>query len=393
VSDDVTSVDSLLAEAGALINVRRYRDAIARIKDVVARSATDYRPYCEWSRALYGEGNYSEAATMAEQATRLAPNMAWPFRLQSSALSAWARESAKADQRRLGQAAVGAARTSIALAPGDLNGHLLLAQSLPLTGDLQAAHDALGEAVRLNPNSAAVWVAASLIALRAKDWTRAITASRKALAIEPGNYAALNNLGVALRADGQKSEGTRVLAEAARANPNERTARRNLSRAGLNIVRIAVMIILIPLGFVAHVGFGLYVIFAIGSQYLISKNPKWVMRMEGWAAPIALFFARHRAPAMLSGRKKERPSSIAPPSLIDDGIGPRPTWKRHYFLRTSLVVVIAIVAWIAALSFVPLVFIDGGSNRAAAIITVVVLGAFAAWVTLIVRRRRQGAAR
>jgi hypothetical protein len=153
------------------------------------------------------------------------------------------------------------------------------------------------------------------------------------------------------------------------------------------------MIILIPLGFVAHVGFGLYVIFAIGSQYLISKNPKWVMRMEGWAAPIALFFARHRAPAMLSGRKKERPSSIAPPSLIDDGIGPRPTWKRHYFLRTSLVVVIAIVAWIAALSFVPLVFIDGGSNRAAAIITVVVLGAFAAWVTLIVRRRCQGAAR
>jgi tetratricopeptide (TPR) repeat protein len=336
---------------------------------------------------LYGEGNYPEAAKMAEQATRLAPNLAWPFRLQSSALGAWARESGKADQRRLGQAAVDAAQMSIGLAPADLNGHLLLAQALPLTGDLRAAHDALGEAVRLNPNAAAVWVAASLIALRSKDWTRAITASRKALAIEPGNYAALNNLGVALRADGQKIEGTRVLAEAARANPNERTARRNLSRVGLNIVRIAVMIVLIPIGFVAHVGFGLYVLFAIGSQYFISKSPKWVMRMEGWAAPIALFFARHRAPSILSGRKKERPSSL--PSAMDDGIGPRPTWKRHYFLSTSLVVVIAIVAWIAALSFTPLAFIDDGSNRVAAIITVVVLGAFAVWMTMIVRRRRR----
>jgi tetratricopeptide (TPR) repeat protein len=389
VSDDVTSVDSLLAEAGALINVRRYGDAISRIKDVVARAPTDYRPYCEWSRALYAQGNYVEAAKMADQATQLAPNVAWPFRLQSNALDAWARESGKADQHRLGEAAVEAAQTAIRLAPAELNGHILLAQALPLIGDLQGAQDALTEAARLNPNSLAVWITASFIALRAKDWTRAISASRRALAIDPGNYAALNNLGVALRADGQKIEGTRVLAEAARANPNERTARRNLSRAGLNIVRIAVMILLIPVGFIAHVGFGLYLLFAIGSQYFISKNPKWVLRMEGWAAPIALFFARRQAPAILSGQKKAQSPSIMPPNAIDDGILLMPSAKRHRLMGPSSIAVIAIVAWLSALSFVPLVVINSGSNRTATMVTVLALAAFATWMTLIVRRRRR----
>jgi hypothetical protein len=76
--------------------------------------------------------------------------------------------------------------------------------------------------------------------------------------------------------------------------PDSPTARRNLSRAGLNVIRVVVLVLLIPIGFLAHVGLGLYVVFAIGSNIILVKNPSLVLRLERWGAPIALFFAKHR---------------------------------------------------------------------------------------------------
>jgi tetratricopeptide (TPR) repeat protein len=292
VDDDRVSV--LVAEADALIAVKRYAPAAERARAAIALAPEDPRPYCELSRALHGQGQFAEAATTADEAIRLAPDQPRGFLLRSMALRSLAVQSDRSRRSTLGLEAVSSARHIVRLAPWDANGFIALAQSLPLTGAIEEADRAIQEAIRLAPDTASTWAAASRVALAAKNWDAAITASRRSLAIDPNNYAALNNLGVALRSSGKGREGTEVLARAARVQPDSPTARRNLSRAGLNVIRVAVLVLLIPIGFLAHVGLGLYVVFAIGSNIILVKNPSLVLRLERWGAPIALFFAKHR---------------------------------------------------------------------------------------------------
>lgn len=387
-TDSGERVVSLLAEADALIRVRRYQAAAERAREASVLVPLDPRPFCEWSRALYGEGRLSEAAQMADEAIRLAPESAVGFRLRGTALSTLARQSSAADRARLGREAVASAREAVRLAPWDPNAHIGLAQALPLTGQLRQADDAAQQAIRLAPNSAATWVAASLVALGTKNWNAAITASRRALAIEPDNYAALNNLGVALRAAGKRREGTELLARAARADPDAPTARRNLSRAGLNVARVVILILLIPIGFLAHVGFILYVVFAIGSNLLISKNPDLVLRLERWAAPVALLFAKRSDDALPD---REVAGDPPPDNSGAEGDLDR-TWSsfggRSHVIGTPVVVLGAIAAWsVALVALIGLVV--PGSGKLGIGVALVLSAAIATWPTIVLVRRRR----
>jgi Flp pilus assembly protein TadD len=290
---DDDRVSSLAAEADALIGVKRYAEAATRAQTAIMLAPEDPRPYCELSRALHGEGRYVEAAVIADEAIRLAPAEPRGFLLRSMALRSVAGQNTGARRKAIGLEAVAAAREIVRRAPWDPNGFIALAQSLPLTGAVDEADRAIQEAIRLAPDSASTWAAASRVALAAKNWNAAMSASRRSLAIDPNNYAALNNLGVALRSSGRGREGTEVLARAARVQPDSPTARRNLSRAGLNIIRVAILVLLIPIGFLAHVGLGLYLLFAVLSNVVLVRNPSLVLRLERWGAPIALLFAKH----------------------------------------------------------------------------------------------------
>jgi Flp pilus assembly protein TadD len=370
-SDTEQRAASLVAEAAALTAVKRYSDAIERAREAVRLAPQDPGPFCEWSEALYGAGRYEEAAQMAGEAIRLAPDSKRAFHLKSMALSTLARHGG--DRSRLGQEAVTAAREAVRLAPWDPNGHLALAQALPLTGDIHGAEAAIQEAIRLAPNSAAVWVGASLVALGAKNWQAAISASRKALSIEPDNHAALNNLGVALRATGRGREGTAVLAQAARAQPQSITARRNLSRAGLNIVRIAVLIALIPIGFITHLGPLLYIVFAIGSNLVISRNPGLVLRLERWAAPIALRFAK---PA----KHQLQPAVERPEKPWSATRGRQRVPSRFVWLGAFILWAVSLAALTSLLK----------GNHGGPLATFVVSALLACWLTFVLIRRRRG---
>ena len=321
-------VASLLAEADALIGVKRYGDAAERARAAISLAPQDPRPFCELSRARYGEGEYAEAAVMADEAIRVAPEYRRGFLLRSMALRSVAGQSSGGHRAALGHEAVTSAQEAVRLAPWDPNGHIALAQALPLTGAIAEADAAIQDAIRLAPDSASTWAAASRVALAAKNWNAAIAASHRSLAIDPNNYAALNNLGVALRASGKGREGTQVLAQAARAQPDSPTARRNLTRAGLNVMRVAILIVLIPLGFLAHVGFGLYVLFAIGTNVVLAKSPGLVLRLERWGAPIALFLARRssRTPPGADPRSRGTPRGRRTPvgsAMVGRQRGPR----------------------------------------------------------------------
>jgi Flp pilus assembly protein TadD len=283
---------SLLAQVDALIGVNRFQEAVERAKEAAALAPEDPKSFCEWSRALQGQECFAEAAVMADEAIRLAPESPTAHYLRSKSLSGEARSSTPPHRVALGHEAVRSAQQAVRLAPYDVNCHIALAQSLPLIGDHLAAKSEVQEVIRLAPHSPAVWVTAGSVAIRSKSWGDAVSASQRALALDPDNYAALNNLGVALRGSGRKREGNAVLTQAARRNPNATTARRNLSRAGINIARIVILLLLIPLGFLAHVGLALYVVFALASNVIISKYPSLVLRLERWAAPIAMFFSK-----------------------------------------------------------------------------------------------------
>ena len=95
-------VDSLLAEAEALLRVKRFQAAAERAKEAVSLAPNDPRPLCLWSRALYGAGQFSEAAQKAEDAIRSAPQDPSAFRLRSNALSTLAREGPRSDRSRIG---------------------------------------------------------------------------------------------------------------------------------------------------------------------------------------------------------------------------------------------------------------------------------------------------
>jgi tetratricopeptide (TPR) repeat protein len=385
VSDSQDRVEFLLAEAEALLKVKRFEAAAERAREAVSLAPSDPRALCVWSRALYGTGQFGEAAVKAEEAIRLAPHDATAFRLRSSALLTLAREGPRSDRTRIGHEAVASAREAVQLAPSDPNAHIALAQALPLIGNNLEANVAVKDAIRLAPNSSATWVAASLVALGARNWNMAIDASRRALAIDPDNYAALNNLGVALRASGKKREGSQVLAQAASTQPDSLPARRNLSRAGLNVVRVGIMILLIPIGLLAHLGFALYFVFAVVSNVAISRSPKLALRLERWGAPIALFFAKRSKDSSSIPTGTERIKGLP---ASDASERPWPDRMDYHVVGTSVVLVCAIAGWCMALVFFVILMVPT-QGRLWIVLIALVFAALASWPTIVFIRRKR----
>jgi tetratricopeptide (TPR) repeat protein len=385
ITDRTEQVASLLAEADALMEVRRYSEAEERASQAVAIAPEDPNAFCAWSRAQQALGRYTDAVRSAEEAIRMAPHSPAGFRLRASALSAQATREHGPGRTRLAYEAANSAREAIRIAPQNPNGYIQLANALRLTHESRDAYAAAQEAIRLAPNSAATWVTASLVALSNRNWESAIRASRKALTIEPSNYAALNNLGVALRGAGRRREGHRVLAEATRIDPDAPTARNNLTNAGLNVARILIMVLLIPIGFLAHVGLGLYLIFALVSNVLISRYPDKVLRLERWLVPIALFFSKRDLEDVLSGptNHDSGEDGRSGSSWAESG-GPRDFgWLAlllvAIFMWAMTATVIFMAVWIGA---------PGGDKFVLAAVALVLAG-LAMWPTLVIRGRRQ----
>ena len=149
-SDD--GVGTLLAQSDALCAVKRYGAAAERAGDAARKDPNDPRAYWAWARALHGNGQFADAARMADESIRLAPESAQGFRLRSIALSSLARSLPKDARGQLGDWAVGSAREAVRLAPHDANSHLALAGALTLTDGIPDADRAIQDVIRLAPN-------------------------------------------------------------------------------------------------------------------------------------------------------------------------------------------------------------------------------------------------
>jgi hypothetical protein len=183
-------------------------------------------------------------------------------------------------------------------------------------------------------------------------------------------------------------KGTRVLAEAARANPDSHLARQNLSRAGLNIVRVAILILLIPLLFITHAGWFGFLIFSVGSNIAISRNPGLALRLERVGAPVALFFAgksRYHTPAEPGSRRARRKRS----ATQDDQPWSATVGHSMYTLSNPVLIFGAVAAWSVALVLLIGVAVPGSDKVGLAFgfVGFAPLGALPMWVVL--RRRRR----
>jgi Flp pilus assembly protein TadD len=238
----------MLESCDALIAVRKYEQALDIASKMVAAEPGNARVYTVAARALMELGRDEDAVRAASQAVALAPHWAYCHRVLSVAL----RKSAgnKGGSVRA-ENAVEVARESVRLSPRDPEGYVALAEACAATGRQGEADTAVRRALEMRPNSASCWVSASFVAVKARNWRAAESAARMALALEPGNRAAANNLGVALRGRGKRTLGAVAFLDAARIDPRSPQARDNLESLGFaylnELTALGLTVLLAPL--------------------------------------------------------------------------------------------------------------------------------------------------
>ena len=328
-----------LAEASeALLETRKYEQALNMADRALAAEPRSARAHCLRCRALLSLERYREAADAGWQAVGLAPNWAFPHRLLSVCL----RKQAVEERRpSLMATAVAQARCAVSLSPNEPASHVSLAEACSDNKQEAEADEAARRAITLAPQSASVWLTASYVALRSGNWKAAEQAARAALAIEPNSPAASNNLGVALRRRGRWATGAVAFAQAARIDPRSSKALDNLELVGFSYLARAATVLLLPL-LVVPPAF-LAARLAVG-RYLLEKRPA---RLAGLARRIGLKVAsskRHRARFQ---RAAERAGAQARPHVGRWSARP----SRWQPVRETAAAVAFMLAWAAAVLF------------------------------------------
>ena len=229
-------VESLLAQSDALFAVKRFGTAAERAADAARKEPDDPRAYRAWSRALRGDGQFAEAARKADEAIRLAPESAQGFCLRSIALSSLARSLPKGERGRARRGGGGECP------PGGSPGAPRSQQpSRPGLGARPHRRHRRGR-----PGGAGRGPAGAEQRRHVGDRQRGGHIRQELGGGDLGQPAGAGDRSGELRRPQQSRrlppcqrsgrEGTRVLAEAARTNPDAILPRQNLSRAGLGIV-------------------------------------------------------------------------------------------------------------------------------------------------------------
>lgn len=214
-----------LERARALCDLARFGDAAQLLQRVVAADPQNARAWCLLAQAHLGGHEESDALRASGTALSLAPDDEWPHRLHSIALGKLGRR----------EESIAAARSAARVAPHSWQAFVQLAQAL--VGDKSAHDEALAaaeQAVALAPHEAATHIVLGMAARACKRHEEADAAFRAALAIDPQNSVAHNEL-ARLRLRRSKLAGATALADAAggftnavRANPRADVSRRNL---------------------------------------------------------------------------------------------------------------------------------------------------------------------
>ena len=222
--------------ARALLDAHRPAEAADRARQAIAADPHDPEARCTLALALRDQGAVADALTAAEGALAVAPEYEWGHRLRATLLGQLGRR----------KEAVEAARTAVSLAPDLPHTWVTLADLLSeFPRGRKEAQQAAERARSLAPYETLGHIALSVVAIRRQRWRDAEEHSRAALAIDPEDADALNNLGVALLNQGKKKEAVHYFASSSQLDPRDPTARNNALAAvsgGVGII-LAVQVV------------------------------------------------------------------------------------------------------------------------------------------------------
>lgn len=207
-----------LAQARSLMAVGRHSEAVVVLQRAVAEQPEAWYPRCLLAACLIGAKRPEEAAAMAGSAIALNPEGEWPHRVRSVALGLrgkW-REALLEGQR------------AVQFGPNVADAWFTLADAQLHTRWVREAADSANRGLALAPRNVRGHDILGRIALRHRRWKEAEERFRHALEIDPTEWALMNNLGVALRAQRRHPEAIAAFEAAARLNPRVELARRNL---------------------------------------------------------------------------------------------------------------------------------------------------------------------
>jgi Flp pilus assembly protein TadD len=219
---EVDPVLDVLQRSSALLEVGRTDEAEALLRRALADEPDEPFLRTELGRVLIVQGRSGDALEQTERAVASAPGLAYAHAIRALALTG--------DERRRFEA-VDAAREAVALDPEDPYGHLTLARTALRADWLDEARSAAGTAIRLEPEDGDAHRVLGGVLLAMERPVEAEEAFREALRRDPHDATALNDLGVAVQAQGREraAEARALFEEAARARPADPLPRGNLA--------------------------------------------------------------------------------------------------------------------------------------------------------------------
>jgi Tfp pilus assembly protein PilF len=220
-----------LERASALCDLQRWDEAVAHLRALLATDPHSERALRQMARAQLGRRDYDQALRWSHAAIAENPENEWAHRLGALALGGLGRHPE----------ACAMAREALRLAPLTWQGHWVLAEALVKSGTgLDEARAAADRAVELAPHAPESHCAVGVVAAADGRTSQAVAAFGRALAIDPENAPAHNELGrltlgrsmtkrwTLFGSAGGLARAADAFATAARLDPRSQWAARNL---------------------------------------------------------------------------------------------------------------------------------------------------------------------
>jgi Flp pilus assembly protein TadD len=208
-----------LARGKALVDARRFEDAVVECSAAVALKPEWARAHCYLAQAYLGSGRPTEALRSADTAASLEPGNAWPHRLRSLSLAdlgSWRR-------------AYGAAQDAVRIEPSSPAALHTLGRTQIKLGRLSEAEETVNLLLSLAPELPGSHHLAGWVCLKKKRWREAEAHYRRGLELDPTDVGLQNDLAIALRASGRGGQAIETLQGAARTDASAPYVTRNLN--------------------------------------------------------------------------------------------------------------------------------------------------------------------
>lgn len=206
-------------QIASLMEVGRFEEARRRASVALAESPDDSRLLAQLARACLALDDYDASTEAAARSVAADPTDEWGHRLLAQSLSALG-EHDRAEE---------SATEAVRLAPQEWQTHATLAQvAMRAKGRLVLAREAAYRAATLAPHESSALAVLGSVAHAQFDYEYAEACYRRALAIDPEDELALNNLAV-LKSGALDVRGpARSYASILRLNPSAGYARSNI---------------------------------------------------------------------------------------------------------------------------------------------------------------------